>query len=133
MVDFTNHSLMVAPAQPVLNRFGRPLDVSLVIVCVEDTTSMYLMADEFLGLRRMPIQWRTDQNDLRHDMGNISTANDAVGWFHGSESIPLIRELMRSERLALRYTPHGENPRTAVFNVSGLGDRIAPLRAACHW
>lgn len=133
MMDFTNHYLSVAPEVPIRDRFGRELAVRLWVRCMEDTTSIFIEADEYLGLEDTSVQWRIDEQAAFRRTAYISTDNQALGLWRGGESIPFIRSLLGADYLTVRYTPYGEDARTARFHIEGLDSRIASLRRACSW
>ncbi len=133
MMDFTNHFLSVGPEAPIRDQFGRQLNVRLTVRCLEDTTAIYVDADEYLGLDDTLVEWRVDRQRAFQRRVNISTNNEAFGYWRGNQSIPFIRPLLDAEYLTVRYTPYGDNARTARFHVEGLGNRITTLRRACSW
>jgi len=45
---------------------------------------------------------------------------------------PFIRRLATVERLVVPVSPLAENPVTAVFNLGGLPDVVAPLKETCR-
>lgn len=42
-------------------------------------------------------------------------------------------QLVDAQRLLVRFSPFGESPVTAEFDISHLADVIDPLRQSCHW
>lgn len=45
----------------------------------------------------------------------------------------LLKELLDQEVLVLQTTPYGENPTTAIFDVSGLRNVLGELATTCGW
>lgn len=45
----------------------------------------------------------------------------------------LLKDLLDQDRLVLQTTPYGENPTTAIFDVSGLRDVLGDLAKRCNW
>ncbi|WP_413616441.1 type VI secretion protein [Halomonas cupida] len=134
-VWLTTHSNETVPHR---YRSGGAAPAMLQIRCMENTTALYI---EFNGqhMASSPYQnWgdvvvRVDANDARTISMDASTDNSLLGLFRGGQSIPLIRSMMGAERFLVRATPFNGSPITVTFNVSGLDEKIAPLRKACHW
>lgn len=135
MTDFQNYALHVRAAQPLRDKYGRRVAPSLHIVCREDVTSIWVDADEYIGIDEIYVETRIDDDEVQADTWIISTANDSLGFWRGSTSIPFLRQLIErsATRLTLRYTPYGENARTVSFDVSSLDVRIEGIRTACGW
>ncbi len=133
MTDFVNHGLSVDANRAVRDRFGRAATPHLTIRCMEDTTAVYLNAEEFVGTDELRVELRVDQAQATTDSWRISTDRYSFGLWRGRQAIPFVRSLLDADRLAVRYTPYGEGTRTVVFDVTGLSVAIEPLRNACGW
>lgn len=133
LTDFQNHSLRTPVTRLMQDRYGRAIMPVLVIRCMDDTTSLHVEAQEYLGLDELTVTYRVGETQARTRSMSISTGNDAFGIWSGGQSIPLVRQLMTADTFIVRYTPYGEDPRTASFDVSDLEARIGNLREACHW
>ena len=49
--------------------------------------------------------------------------------------IPLLREILESDRVVARATPYLEDPRTLIFELDAASTRqaIEQVATACHW
>lgn len=111
--------------------------LTLHIRCMEDTTAIYIsshchLASGHGGYGRVDL--RVDNGSAFHRNMDASTSNDSLGLWRGRQAIPLIRNhLLGGSELTARFTPFGESPITAKFNLRDLDKMIAPLRASCGW
>lgn len=111
--------------------------LTLHIRCMEDTTAVFIsshchLASGHGGYGRVDL--RVDSGAAFHRNMDASTSNDSLGLWRGRQAIPLIRNhLLGGSELTVRFTPFGENPLTAKFNLRDLDKMIAPLRASCGW
>jgi hypothetical protein len=64
---------------------------------------------------------------------DTATNNEAVGFWNGGQSIPLIKQMLGADELVARITPYGENTREVVFPIAGLEFFIDPVRENCGW
>lgn len=116
-------------AQSGRNSYGR--QPTLVLRCRNNTTEVYISWDEYLGSDSPLVTYRVGDGESWRSRWSLSTSNTAA--FYPGSHIALIREMMQSDRFVAQVTPYGESPITAVFDLSGLEQRITPLREACHW
>jgi type VI secretion system VasI family protein len=131
--DTKNVWLMVEANETIPNRYGRQERPSLWARCKENTTSLFVNWEVYLGLDETDVLYRVDGQPAREDRWVISTSNDSTGRWEGATSIPFIKQLITAKQLFMRVTPHGESPVTVIFPVAGLDQVIQPLRTACHW
>lgn len=135
--DTTDVFVSVDSSEPAqCGRFGTPKKATLMIRCMENTTSIYLAADCHMtsGHRGYGIiDYRIDDQPAGDRGFDASTNNRALGLWNGGESIPFIKKLIGSDRLLLRFTPFNENKTTVDFKTTGLEEAIAPLRKECNW
>lgn len=125
------------------NRYSKRYDFEssrLTIRCKENTTSFILDFGEYVGNDSSSVYSDYKNVTLRIDdrspvtrRMNVATNKEAVGFWSGDESIPFIKSLIGSERLVVRFTPYGENPREMTFETAGLEHFIDPVRKACSW
>ncbi len=47
--------------------------------------------------------------------------------------MPMLKAMAGEEKLVLRTTPYGENPITAVFDLSGFREAVSPIAKECNW
>jgi len=108
----------------------------LLLRCQENTTAALLItschvASGFGGYGR--VEYRVDDQPSRTLNFEESTDNRALGLWSGGSAIPFIRQLSGGSQLLMRFTPFNESPVTARFDIRGLDQALAPLRAACNW
>lgn len=135
LTDFQNHMLTVDALSEARDQYGRRVAPRLNVACREDVTSIWIDADEYVGIDELRVEIRIDSAQRVAQTWQIATSHSAFGLWRGRQAIPVIREMLAvdAERLTARYTPYGENPRVVQFDVSRLSLRIGPLRQACGW
>lgn len=113
-----------------------PYDIvkpTLWVRCMENTTSIFIVYNHFLGSDGIKIEYRIDRERALEDLWYISTDHNSVGLWRGNTSLPFIRRLLGKSTLLVRLTPFSESPVTVSFTVSGLREEIGQLAAACNW
>lgn len=113
--------------------YNRELEIRLVLRCANNTTNLFLQVDDYTGIDVLPVTFRVDSNPAFNRNLTPSSGREALGLWTGRDAIPVIRELLDSERLTVRYVLPGEDPQTVRFNTSDLETRIRALRTACNW
>ncbi|GED41225.1 type VI secretion system-associated protein TagO [Cobetia marina] len=135
--DSKTVTLSTVSSTTIPNRYGSGQGkASLILRCMENTTSMYMkfngnfMAD--IGSYGNVVMRIDDSKAFTRSM-NESTDNMALGLWSGGRSIPVIKKLLKGEKLVVRATPFNESSYTMTFPLRGLSKEIGPLREACHW
>lgn len=113
--------------------YDRELEIRLVLRCANNTTNLFLQVDDYTGIDAVPVTFRVDSNSAFNRNLTPSSGREALGLWAGRDAIPVIRELLDSQRLTVRYVLPGEDPQTVRFNTSDLDTRIRALRTACNW
>ncbi|MBF9034561.1 hypothetical protein HKCCE2091_09940 [Rhodobacterales bacterium HKCCE2091] len=134
--DSTTVVLRLESEDEVEDRFGFPLRPVLMLRCQENTTSFYIMAaGHFLSDTggRGRVDYRIDSRPRGVWSLRAANSNQALGLWTGDQAIPVIRDLMGGDRLAVRLTPYNASALQFDFPISGLDAAIAPLREACGW
>ncbi len=113
-----------------------PSPATLVLRCSENKTVIYInttchLASGTGGYGQ--VTYRFDDNSAETREFSDSTDNRALGLWSGGKSIPLINKMFGNSSALFRFTPYGDSPVTARFDISGLEEAITPLREACHW
>ena len=118
------------------SRFGDP--VILVARCKSNRTEAFVSWGDYLGNDSGDVtaEWknvtvRVGAAEARAERWGLST--DGKATFTPRWAGHLLKELLNEDRLVVRTVPYGENPSTAVFNVSGLRSVLAELAATCNW
>jgi hypothetical protein len=59
-------------------------------------------------------------------------STDSQATFH-PQAIPFLKSLVQANKLVAQVTPYNASPVTAIFDTTGLGNAIKPLRETCNW
>lgn len=116
-------------------RFGEP--VTIVARCGSNTTDFYAIWNTYVG---------DDSNSVYDEYKNVevrigdapakterwSVSTDKQATFAGA-AVPTLKQMVGKEKLALRLTPYGENPITAVFDLQGIRVALKPIAKECNW
>ncbi|HGG03962.1 MAG TPA: hypothetical protein ENK28_00745 [Aliiroseovarius sp.] len=120
----------------VTDKFGNGDYPVMIIRCLENTTSIYIVAGgHFLsdhqgyGL----VEYRLDQGAKRQIEMKASTDNTALGLWRGRSAIPFLKSLFDKEIIVMRITPLSKAPAEFSFDIGGLSEAIVPLRNSCNW
>ncbi len=112
--------------------------VTFIARCESNTTEAYVVWGDFLGddSGDVDAEWkrvivRVGAVEVREERWGVSTDRDAT--FAPAWAGNLLKELFNQERLVLQAIPYGENPNTAIFEVSGLRGVLGELAATCNW
>lgn len=73
---------------------------------------------------------RIENSAAKKERWEISTDNETT---FSPSPIPLLRRIAKAGRLVLQIVPYGENPITAVFDISGAGEPISRIAKLCKW
>lgn len=116
--------------------FGGRSEMRLVLRCMENTTSAFMVGDchfasGFQGYGR--VTYRVDKKKARTVSMDASTDNEALGLWRGRTAIPFIKQLIGGETLLMRATPFNESPIEVEFDIRGLEEAVKPLRESCGW
>jgi type VI secretion system protein VasI len=138
MTDTTDIFMEVASEGTHLCRaYGNaPSKIFFMARCMENTTSVIVygdchLASGFQGYGE--VTYRIDDEEAQDQAFEASTDNSALGLWSGGRAIPFLTDLLGKDQIILRFTPFNMSPVEATFNISGIDDAIAPLRAACSW
>ncbi|WP_420328715.1 type VI secretion system-associated protein TagO [Mameliella sp.] len=135
--DTTDVYMTVRSEEPLTcNRFGPSRPATLMVRCLENTTSLIIhtdchLASGFQGYGK--VEYRVDDRPAKSRNFDASTDNSALGLWSGGRSIPLVKEFFGGHSLLVRFTPFSQSPVTAKFDITGLEDSIDELRSSCSW
>ena len=104
---------------------------ALFLRCKSKTTDAYINWNAYLGSDAADVVTRIGKARADRRAWGLSTDNTST--FYPADVPGFIRALMRVDTLVASVTPYESSPITAVFPVTGLSDRIAPLEQACGW
>ena len=109
----------------------------LVLRCMDNVTTFYVSTDCHLTSSEYnnygQVTYRIDDHPASKIDMVESTSNDSLGLWRGNRAIPFIKKMLGADTLLLQFTPYGQSPVLAEFNISDLDKAIAPLREACKW
>lgn len=136
--DTTDVYISVQSKAPVAcNMFGSHQPATLFLRCQENTTAIYLatnchLASGFQGYGKVDV--RVDDKKTATVSMDVSTDNEALGFWEGNKAIPFIqRQLLGGTTMRVRFTPFNASPVSAEFDITGIDDTIAALREQCGW
>ena len=132
--SFTNTIAIYASTG--LNNYGKK--IPLIIQCykkkawgkLKPFTSLYVDWGNYLG-QNAKVTTRIGSNKPKTSSWTVS--NDGVVSFYLGNDVKFINSLLADDILTLKVTPYSQNPVTASFDISGLGEAIKPIRQACKW
>lgn len=112
-----------------------PLSPTLIARCSDGDTDLFLAAKVFVWDRsgrigRRPVRIRFD--DQEPDKQSWDVGQNARTLFSRSAKETL-RRLGSSTRFAIEYTPYGQVPTFADFDVSGADVVLGEIARACEW
>ena len=135
-IDDTHTVTLSLAAETGTSRSGDP--VTFIARCKSNTTEAYVVWGDFLGDDSGDVysEWkrvtvRIGSGQAREERWGGSTDRNAT--FAPSWAGNLLKELLGEERLVLQTIPYGENPNTAIFDVSGLRGVLGELAETCNW
>lgn len=110
---------------------------SLHIRCKENETNVYIN----LGMRPTTeygsygadyayLRLRHDDDKAYKEKFSVSTDGEAVFF---SSPVPTAKKMLKHKTLLVEFTPYNSSPQMTSFDLSGLGEKITPLKEACHW
>lgn len=79
------------------------------------------------------IDYRVDDKPAKSVSMQESTSNKALGLWSGRKAIPFIKQMLGGKHMIVKFTPYGDNPVTAEFDISGIDEAIKTLRTECKW
>lgn len=128
-LDDSSTVLLVLEAESGSNRRGQT--IKLALRCKSNTTDMWIIWGDYLGNEMPRVTTRLGEEDAKVEGWSLSTNNTST--FYPGSPIGLIKEMVGESRYVAQVTPYNESPITAVFNIGGLEEAIAPLRETCSW
>lgn len=135
-VDDTKTVTAVLNADEGQSRFDGP--VSLVVRCQSNRTDLFARWRDYLGDDSNSVyeEWkwvtvRVGSNPASREKWSLSTDNEAT--FAPGSPIGLLKRLADEDRLVLQTTPYNESPVTAVFDMTGFREAVAPVAEECGW
>lgn len=134
--DTTNVFLALNSIEEIEGRFGRQGHMTLMIVCREKKTNLYItFAGHFMSSIQGAgtVTYRLDQESAKTASFSNSSDNQALGLWSGSSAVPFVKSMLGKQKLLVRAQPYSESAVTGEFKIAGVENAIEPLRKACGW
>lgn len=135
-IDDTRTVTLSLEAKTGTSRLGDA--ITFVARCQSSKTEAYVIWGEYLGNDSNDVysDWkkvtvRIGEKEARQERWGVSTDHKAT--FAPSWAGNLLKELLDEDRLVLQTVPYGENPVTAIFDISGLRTVLGELAGTCNW
>ena len=104
--------------------------ITMVMRCRRNRTELYIRWRDYLGSWAY-VRTRVGDDDRGTRQWNLSA--DARSSYYPRGTVGFIEDMIEAGSAAFEVTPYVQDPVTAVFDMSELGDAIGPLREACGW
>lgn len=102
----------------------------LVLSCKNNETDMYINWNAYLG-NKAYVTSRIGTNKAKKIKWELS--KDKNSSFYPGTPIPLIREMVKYDKVIFEVIPYNEGPIKATFDTKGLEILIQPLIDTCGW
>ena len=135
-IDDSTNIIAAIPANEMAeNRFGRPVQLTALMQCLEGRTSFFIHFGDFFmsdfgGQGVVTI--RADKEKARRTPMGKSTDNRALG-LSGGNAIRLIKSLQGRAGFVVAAVPVNEAEVRATFSLAGSDAAIKAVRTACSW
>lgn len=126
-LDDSKTSIAFLAADAGRSRLGEP--IALVLRCQSGKTEAFAVWSEYLG-DDARVTSRVGAAPAETRSWSVSSDNTAS---FAPKPKTFIRSLLAAKRLVLQVTPYDESPITAVFDLTGVQEAVAPLRTNCGW
>ncbi|RJG51538.1 type VI secretion system-associated protein TagO [Motilimonas pumila] len=126
-IDDSKTVTLALKAETGTSRWGDP--IFIVARCKSNETNLYISWNDYLG-SEVEVLTRVGESKAAAREWGLST--DKKASFH-PKPVNFLKKLLDSDKLVAQVTPYNENPVTAIFNTTGLGNAIKPLRQTCSW
>lgn len=115
-------------AQEGRGRFGD--EITLHIRCKDGQTEGYINWATFLGSDGISVTSRIDKMQAEKSSWSVSTDHKASFM---PQTVPILKKFIGASNYVVNLTPYGENPITAIFDISGSEAAFKDIRQACKW
>jgi type VI secretion system protein VasI len=137
LANRTDRSLTTESEQNIQCRWIKPRPVRLTIACTRNVTSISLETGCFMTSSQYrsygDVTFSLDETEPGVASMAAGPDNRSLGLWTGDQAIPFVKSMLGKSRLTVRMTPLGDDPITAAFDIRGIDEAIAPLRAECGW
>ena len=102
--------------------------------CIEGNTSVVIGQSEYLGFsEQVTVDYRIGNNRPTRERWAVSGEHKIVYAPYGSKSVELIGQMQAADDFYVRISPESGDVKDFTFDLRGLNDHIAELKAACDW
>ena len=101
----------------------------LILRCQRGNLDVYINWIDYLGPVPADVSTQLGAGSAERKTWKHSTDNRAT--FYPGNKTKLVKSLLTVDRFSAQVTPFRQSPITAVFELQGLADALAPLRSAC--
>ena len=105
--------------------------IHLLLRCTREKTDVILQWGKRLDEKGALVSTRIGQSPPQTETWNLSTDEKAT-FFAGDKAL-FVNGLLDADRFVAQTTPEGNNPMTAIFDISGLDKALEPARKLCGW
>ena len=127
-IDDSRDVTLILVAESGKTKFGD--EVVLIARCSSGEVDVYLSWHEYFSEDDAYVTERVGSQKARTRRWSLSTSNQAT---FSPTPQKLLEEMLTADKFLAKATPYNENPITAIFDTTGMGNAIAPLREACSF
>jgi type VI secretion system protein VasI len=134
-VDDSERVILRLEAESGTSRWNDP--IVFIARCQSDDTEAYIVWSDYLGndgdfrneYKNVTVRIGSEQaSTQRWTVSTDSKATFAPDWAGG-----LLKQMAGSDKFIAQVTPYNENPRTAIFDTTGMAQAMEPLMEVCGW
>lgn len=126
----TEPSTVTITSYPVSGTSSEGDAITMVMRCRRNRTELYIRWQDYLGSWAY-VRTRVGDDDRGTRQWNLSA--DARSSYYPRGTVGFIEDMIEAGSAEFEVTPYVQDPVTAVFDMSELGNAIGPLREACGW
>ncbi|MEE8092752.1 MAG: type VI secretion system-associated protein TagO [Gammaproteobacteria bacterium] len=126
----TEPSTVTITSYPVSGTSSEGDAITMVMRCRRNRTELYIRWRDYLGSWAY-VRTRVGDDDRGTRQWNLSA--DARSSYYPRGTVGFIEDMIEAGSAEFEVTPYVQDPVTAVFDMSELGNAIGPLREACGW
>ena len=123
-------STVTITSYPVSGTSSEGDAITMVMRCRRNRTELYIRWQDYLGSWAY-VRTRVGDDDRGTRQWNLSA--DARSSYYPRGTVGFIEDMIEAGSAEFEVTPYVQDPVTAVFDMSELGNAIGPLREACGW
>ncbi|WP_397542671.1 hypothetical protein [Roseovarius salis] len=135
-IDDTKTVTLSLEAEVGTSSYGEP--ITFVARCKSNKTEAYVIWGDYLGDDSGDIysEWKNVTVRIGNDQAiqeRWGVSTDRKATFAPDWAGNLLKQLLDEDRLVLQTIPYGENPNTAIFDISGFRSVLGELAGTCNW